>query len=110
MYCTHCGIAVAPHASYCPSCGGAQPGSISNRRMERPIIGRKIGGVCLAIANYLNTDVILIRVIAVVLFFLPVPFVPVTLTYCICWLVIPSQEYVPMPAPQTPPPAPAQQQ
>src|ERR1035438_4808647 len=112
MYCTHCGLQVGPHASFCPSCGGAQPGSVSNRRMARPVIGRKIGGVCLAIANYLNTDVVLIRVIAVVLFFLPVPFVPVTLTYFICWLVIPSQEYVPMPmtAPQAPPPAPAPQQ
>ena len=109
MYCTHCGFQVAPHASFCPSCGGAQPGSVSNRRMARPVIGRKIGGVCLAIANYLNTDVVLIRVIAVVLFFLPVPFVPVTVTYLICWLVIPSEEYAPMPAPapQAPPPAPA---
>ena len=110
MYCTHCGIEVAPHASFCPSCGGAQPGAVMNRRMVRPVIGRKIGGVCLAIANYLNTDVVLIRVIAVVLFFLPVPFVPVTLTYFICWLVIPSQEYMPMAAPQAPPPTPVQQQ
>ena len=110
MYCTHCGIVVAPHASFCPSCGGAQPGNMVNRRMVRPVVGRKIGGVCLAIANYLDTDVTLIRVIAVLLFLLPVPFVPATLIYVICWLVIPSQEYAPMAVPQTPPPAPAQAQ
>jgi phage shock protein PspC (stress-responsive transcriptional regulator) len=75
--------------------------------MSRPIIGRKVGGVCLAIANYLNTDVTLVRVIAVLAMLVP-PF-PAALVYLICWLVIPSQEFVPpMAVPQTPPPMPAQ--
>jgi phage shock protein C len=108
MYCSHCGVQVAPHASYCPSCGGAQPGNLSNRRMSRPVVGRKVGGVCLAIANYLNTDVTLIRVIAVLAMLVP-PF-PAVLVYLICWLVIPSQESVPPMAAQTPSPAPAQPQ
>jgi phage shock protein C len=108
MFCTHCGIQVAPHASYCPSCGGAQPGNVANRHLVRPIIGRKVGGVCAGIANYLNTEITLVRVIAVLAMLVP-PF-PAVLVYLICWIVIPSQEYAPMAAPQTPPPAPAQPQ
>jgi phage shock protein C len=109
MYCTHCGVQVAPHALFCPSCGGAQPGNVSNRRLMRPVIGRKVGGVCIAIANYLEVDVTLVRVIAVLAMLVP-PF-PAVLVYLICWLVIPSQsDLQPMPAPPTPPPAPAQPQ
>ncbi|GEM_PF-783810 len=115
MFCTHCGREVVAHASFCPNCGGAQPSNVGNRRMVRPIVGRKVGGVCLAIANYLSTDVTLIRVIAVLMLLIP-PF-PAGLVYVIFWIVVPSEEYAapappayaaaPPPAGGTPPPPPA---
>src|SRR5258708_31032637 len=73
MYCSHCGVQVAGHASFCPSCGGAQPGNVSSKQLVRPIQGRKMGGVCLALANYMNLDVTLVRGIWLLLALLPVP-------------------------------------
>jgi phage shock protein C len=91
MYCSHCGVQVAGHASFCPSCGGAQPGNVSSKQLVRPIQGRKMGGVCLALANYMNLDVTLVRVIWLLLALLPVPG-PFVLAYFVCWIVFPAQE------------------
>ena len=33
------------------------------KKMERPRIGRKLAGVCAAIANYANVDVTVVRII-----------------------------------------------
>ena len=33
------------------------------KKMERPRIGRKLAGVCAAIANYANIDVTVVRVV-----------------------------------------------
>ena len=108
MYCSHCGVQVAAHAAFCASCGGAQPGNVSNRRLVRPTVGRKLGGVCLAIANYLNVEITLVRVIAVLAMLIP-PF-PAVLVYIICWVVIPSEENVVQPAPYAHPVHPPQAQ
>lgn len=102
MYCSQCGTQVAAHALYCPSCGAAQPGNVSNKRLYRPVMGRKVGGVCLAIANYLNVDVTLIRVVTVLAMLIP-PF-PVILVYLICWVVMPSEDNLPREVPQPQPP------
>jgi phage shock protein PspC (stress-responsive transcriptional regulator) len=37
------------------------------KKMERPRIGRKLAGVCAAIANYANVDVTVIRVAYILL-------------------------------------------
>ncbi len=37
------------------------------KKMERPRIGRKLAGVCAAIANYANIDVTVVRIIYVLL-------------------------------------------
>ena len=37
------------------------------KKMERPRIGRRLAGVCAAIANYANLDVTVVRVIYVLL-------------------------------------------
>jgi len=46
-----------------------------------------IGGVCGGVADYLDKDPTLIRVLFVVLAF--VPFLPAVLPYLIMWLLIP---------------------
>jgi phage shock protein C len=55
----------------------------------RPRQGRVIGGVCLALANYLNIDVTVVRIIAVLLL-LPGG-LPGLVPYLILWLLIPSE-------------------
>jgi len=78
MYCNGCGKQIAFDAKFCDGCGkavvGATPsakGSASSQgpvnpyrgRLIRPQQGRKIAGVCLAVANYLDVDVTIIRII-----------------------------------------------
>lgn len=99
MFCSSCGKPVPPQALYCANCGAPQPSNVSTRRLTRPLVGRKIGGVCLAVANYLQVDPTLVRVITVLLCLIP-PF-PAVLVYLIAWFVIPAEDpyAVPPPAP-----------
>lgn len=58
--------------------------------LRRPKKGRVLGGVALAFANYLNIDVVLVRLLWV---FLLIPGgLPGIVPYLICWLVIPEEE------------------
>lgn len=50
---------------------------------------KMIGGVCGGLAEYFDADPTLARVIAVVLFFLPI--FPATLCYLIAWIIIPEK-------------------
>lgn len=93
MYCTHCGKEVPAEALFCASCGGRQPGNVTNRTMVRPLQGRKLGGVCLAFAKYLNVDPTLVRIIMLVLTVTP-PGVGLVV-YVISWIVIPGEAPAP---------------
>lgn len=60
------------------------------KRLFRPKKGRMIGGVCLALANYIGVDVTIMRIIWVILLIpggLP-GFIP----YIILWILIPSED------------------
>lgn len=59
------------------------------KRLIRPKKGRKIAGVCIAVANYLGVDVTLVRLIWV--FAILPGGVPGILPYIICWIFIPSE-------------------
>lgn len=59
------------------------------KRLVRPQHGRILGGVSLAIANYFNIDVTVIRIIWV---FLLLPGgLPGILPYLLLWILIPSE-------------------
>ena len=60
------------------------------KKLRRPIKRRKVAGVCIGIANYLNVDVVVIRLLMVFLF-LPGG-LPGFFTYLISWIVIPKEE------------------
>jgi phage shock protein C len=53
----------------------------------------KIGGVCGGIAEYLELDSTLVRVIWVLLVLMPVPVVPAVIGYLVAWLVMPKAPY-----------------
>jgi len=60
------------------------------KKLRRPLKGRVFAGVAMGMANYLNVDVVLVRLIWV---FLLLPGgLPGILPYIICWIVIPSEE------------------
>jgi phage shock protein C len=68
----------------------------------RSVVDCKIAGVCGGIAEYLEIDSTLVRVIWVLLVLMPVPVVPAFIGYFVAWLVMPKAPY---PVPATPSPA-----
>jgi phage shock protein PspC (stress-responsive transcriptional regulator) len=50
---------------------------------------RMLGGVCAGLAEYFNVDPTLIRVIAVLLFFTPLP---AFLAYLVIWALVPERK------------------
>ena len=62
-------------------------GKVSEKRLFRSVSKKAIGGVCAGIAEYLNLDPIIIRVIAIILG-LTSAYVSVPL-YLILWAVVP---------------------
>lgn len=50
---------------------------------------RMLGGVCAGLAEYFNIDPTLVRVIAVLLFF--IPGITALLCYLVAWLLIPER-------------------
>ena len=60
------------------------------KKMERPRIGRKLAGVCAAIANYANIDVTVVRVVYTLLTIFTV--FSGVIVYFILMLIIPEEE------------------
>ena len=62
--------------------------SAPKRLLRRSAAGR-IGGVCAGIAEYLDTDVALVRLAWVVLSIVPGAFIGGALVYLVAWILIP---------------------
>jgi phage shock protein C len=88
MFCNQCGANIGEGAVRCAACGKAVPAIAVERRLVRPRYNRKIAGVCAAIANYFDIDVMLVRLIwLVALIFAGTGL----LAYIIAWIVIPEE-------------------
>ena len=74
----------------------------SQKRLMRSSTDCKMGGVCGGIAEYLDVDSTIVRLIWVILIFSPVPIFPAFVGYFVGWLVMPQ---APLPAPAAPQPA-----
>jgi phage shock protein C len=107
LYCAGCGASLSSDARFCSACGKpvTEPSSAAGNFSSgtgwrpvgpwmRPLSGRKVAGVCQAIANQYGWDVTLIRVITVLLAVaaFPIGFI----AYLVFWLIVPEQ---PRPAP-----------
>ena len=107
MFCTQCGLELEPQVRYCHQCGrvtGAGspwPQNHSPRRLERSIPDKKIAGVCSGFAHYFDVDVTLMRIIWLVLVFVP-PSVGL-IAYVLAWIIMPKGYNEVAPAPQTSP-------
>ena len=63
--------------------------SATNRRLERAPAQGKIAGVCAGVANYLETDVALVRAIWVLLSLVPGALIGGLLAYGAAWMLMP---------------------
>jgi phage shock protein C len=84
-YCAGCGASLPGGARFCPACGKA----VSLGRLTRPLVGKKLAGVCQGLAMRYGWDVTLIRVIAVLLAVAAFPFG--VIAYLLLWVFIPQE-------------------
>lgn len=93
MYCTKCGVQLDETSRYCGQCGaatGLAPVTLPvYHRLERPLEGRKIAGVCAGLANYWGVDPTLVRVVFVALAIFPA--LPAIIPYIGCWIIMPNE-------------------
>ena len=100
MYCTTCGQQLRDEGKFCSACGkpvGAEcVPAVRRPRLVRIREGKKIAGVCVGFARYLDIDVILVRIVWLV----------VTLTagvgliaYIVAWIAMPIEEPIAYSAP-----------
>ena len=102
MVCTNCRRDIAEASNFCYFCGVRQQpvpatGSApwTGKRLMRSSTNVKIAGVCAGIAEYLDWDVTLVRLLWVLLTIFPVPLFPSVIGYVVCWIVMP---VAPLPA------------
>jgi phage shock protein C len=95
MFCTRCGVSLQESAKFCSQCGAPTASNVYSAplpypKLSRPREDRKIAGVCAGFARYLGVDVTLVRLIAVVLVFCPIPIGLGLIGYLVAWMVMPN--------------------
>jgi len=63
MYCNACGKTIAEDGRYCSHCGNVVGIPPSPKKLMRPRADRKIAGVCAGLAQYLDLDTSLVRIL-----------------------------------------------
>lgn len=89
MFCMNCGREIADSSSFCSSCGTRQRQRISYKQLMLSVTDKKIAGVCGGIAEYLDVDPTIVRLIWVALSVVPGGFVGGALAYFLAWIIIP---------------------
>ena len=107
MMCPNCRREIAEYSNFCYYCGARQqrasgvPGV--QKRLMRSSVDCKIAGVCGGLAEYMDADSTIVRLVWVLVFVFT-GFVPAGIAYVIAWILMP-QAPVPVvvAAPQPPP-------
>ena len=110
MTCGNCQREIADYSNFCYFCGARQHAAAAypqraSKRLMRSVVDCKIAGVCGGIAEYLEIDSTLVRLIWVLLVLMPVPVVPAFLGYFVAWIVLPKAPW-PVAQPVSPSDAP----
>ena len=94
MYCNACGKAIADDAHFCTYCGALVGNPFpAQKKLIRPRAGRKIAGVCAGLAEHLELDVTLMRLIWLFVAIMSGLF-PGVVVYLLAWIVIPEEPEV----------------
>ena len=90
-FCHQCGNGLPSAARFCSSCGSAVPPfqPTPGKPMMRPLQGRVIGGVCLALAQANGWDPAAVRIVTVICCFFSAGFVGIA--YLAGWIGIPEE-------------------
>ena len=90
MYCNACGKTIAEDGRFCSYCGTVQGILPAPKKLTRSRADRKIAGVCAGLAEHLNLDVTLVRILSIFLT-LATGVCPGIVTYLLAWIIIPSE-------------------
>jgi phage shock protein C len=103
MTCTSCQKEIADGSNFCYACGAKQPLNAPppapgyyppQRRLVRSTNDRKIAGVCAGLADYFDFDPTIVRIIWVLVTFVPGPNL---IAYLILWIALPEGTTRPYP-------------
>ena len=89
MVCVRCGKDIESEAAFCRHCGASQNAPGTPRRLIRLSSQGRIAGVCAGIADYLNADVTLVRLVWVLLSIIPGALLGGVLAYLAAWILLP---------------------
>jgi phage shock protein C len=89
MYCIHCGRDIADSSNFCSSCGGRQRQRTSHKQLTLSATDKKLAGVCGGLAEYLDVDSTIVRLIWVALSVVPGGLIGGAVAYLIAWIIIP---------------------
>jgi phage shock protein C len=105
MMCPNCRREIAEYSNFCYYCGARQPRASvpgAQKRLMRSSVDSKIAGVCGGIAEYLDADSTIVRLVCVLVFVFT-GLLPGAVAYVIAWILMPQ---APLPvvvaAPQPP--------
>ena len=90
MYCNACGKAIPDDARFCAYCGRVTGLSAAPKRLVRPRANRTVAGVCAGLAEHLEMDVTLFRLIWVFVVIMSGIF-PGIFVYVLAWIIIPEE-------------------
>jgi len=92
MICSHCKRELAEHSNFCYYCGAPQHVAPSvapiQKRLMRSSVDCKIAGVCGGIAEYMDVDPTVVRLVWVLITFFT-GILPGIVAYLVAWLVMP---------------------
>jgi len=94
MVCSNCGKEIAESSNYCSSCGSRQRPRASYKKLTLSATDSKFAGVCGGIAEYLDVDATVVRLIWVALSVVPGGLVGGALAYLLAWMIIPKAPVV----------------
>jgi phage shock protein C len=97
MFCTKCGVQLEDRDCYCYECGtatGRAPAAPRQRRLYRKVLDKKIAGICSGLAEYVDADPTMVRLIWIMIS-LALPPAGV-LGYLIAWIVVPKEQLPPV--------------
>jgi phage shock protein C len=89
MFCMQCGREIADSSNFCSSCGGALRQRTSRKQLTLSATNKKLAGVCGGLAEYLDVDATIVRLVWVALSVVPGGFVGGALAYFLAWIIIP---------------------
>jgi len=90
MYCNACGKIIAEDGRYCSYCGNVVGIPAAPKKLMRSRTDRKIAGVCAGLAQYLDHDTSLVRILW---FFVGIVsgIFPGIIAYILAWIIIPEE-------------------